>query len=58
MSYEQDRDSRRDLPDTIEPTVNNGADPSILPLDGDGDQKVIDGRLDSGSEPWENEGDH
>ena len=50
-SYEQGRDSRRGLPDTIEPTVNNGVDPFILPLDGDGDQKVIDGRPDSGGEP-------
>ena len=45
-SYEQDGDARNGLPDTMEPTVNNGADPAILAVDNPDEPELVDNMID------------
>ena len=58
ISYEQYGDAAKGLPDTTEPIVNNGVDPSVEPLVGGDDHELInldgyDGELhqDGGDKP-------
>ena len=44
-SYEQDGDAKRGLPDIIQSTVNNGVDPSLIPLEGEGEQELVEGSV-------------
>ena len=47
-SYQQDGDAKRGLPDIIQSTVNNGVDPSLIPLEGEEEQELVEGRADGG----------
>ena len=54
-SYEQYGNAAKGLPDTMEPNVNNGVDPSIGPLEDDRDQK--NGEADSGDQQQDSGGE-